>query len=274
MQHHLDRRGVDTLLQKYAPDDGFVSDYESLLVKEGTNWYLDWYPDMARMDAQIPGVGLHWLRWTGDGSDSIPRTGWYPHAHSRGYGDWDLIIRALRYFAMGFWNACPAQHTMNMTYSSIQSVEECLKKVGVAAGLNVHHQPMGTLCNTLAGVVRKDVCDDIKELNHWLIMLKHASETPLERRRKEHRIDLDESTGIYYVSRLLGATVLGSREELVGEYVGFAEDAFSHGRNLQVTYQSPSTSLTPWSIIKPNPTYNSGSCLEPSEIAAGESIWM
>ena len=59
----------------------------------------------------------------------------------------------------------------------------------------------------LVGNLGKEVCADIMELNRWLVMAKHISQTPLDRQQKEHRIDLDEATGLYYASRLLGAVV-------------------------------------------------------------------
>ena len=269
---HLNRRTVDALIEKHAPDDRFVSDYEALLVKEGTNWFLNWYPDMAQMDERIPGVGLHWLQWQQHATDLLPRRGWYPHAHSNGYKGWDLIIRPLRYFPMDFMTACPSQHTMSMALNSIESVEECLKKLGLALGLNVRGKTMGSLCGMLSSHLGGEVCSDIMELNRWLIMAKHISQTPLDRQQKEHRIDLDEATGLYYASRLLGAVVLSSCEGLVEDYAECAGKALSDGQGLQVAYTPHYISLTPWSIVDPYPTYDVGRCSEPDE--DGEMVLM
>ena len=90
-------RDIHTIMRRYAPNDAFQDRLLYLLVQEGTNWLRDWYPAMSELDSQIPGVGLHWLHGN-----------YYPHAHHKGYGDWDSVIRALRYVPMHLCSTHPA----------------------------------------------------------------------------------------------------------------------------------------------------------------------
>ncbi len=128
-------RDILALIDRYAPNDAFHNHVLDLLIHEGTNWLRDWYPTMAELDSQIPGVGLHWL----DGD-------YYPHAHFKGYGDWDTVIRPLRYVPMYLCSTHPAAFSRDIVECSIKSVEECLHKVGAASGVRTEGKPMGRLC--------------------------------------------------------------------------------------------------------------------------------
>ena len=250
---------IATLMRRYAPDEAFVKAYEALLVKEGTNWYLDWYPDMARLDGRIPGVGLHWLQWERGETDDLPTVAWYPHAHSQGYGDWHSVICRLQTFPKWFLSPCPSQRTEYMMRDVVETVEECLKKVGASIGLDTTEMEMRELCDDLRGTLGEELCDDIMELHPWLIMLGHPGMLSEEEQCAFPRLDLDEATGLYYVSRLLGSEVLSSCEGLLEEYVDCARRAY-----YEVPRYSPlkvlwhAVSLTPWSIANPYPEYPDG----------------
>ena len=153
-------------MRRYAPNDAFQDRVLDLLALEGTNWLRDWYPTMAELDSQIPGVGLHWLHGNS-----------YPHAHYKGYDDWDTVIRTLRYVPMHLCTAYPATFSRDIAECSIQSVEECLHKLGAALGVRTRGKPMGRLCSLLQYRTGVQLADDIKQLNPWLIMAKHHSTT-------------------------------------------------------------------------------------------------
>lgn len=241
---NLNPEKIYTLIQKYAPDDDFIGDYDALLVKEGFSWEDDWASDMAMLDKRIAGVGMHWLAVHGC----------YPHAHSR-YGDWDIVIRGLRYIPMDFRIPYPSEQTVAIVMNSIGSVEGCLKKLGEAVGLKgVYDIAMGKVLRQLKNVLGIELHRDVGELDKWFIVAKHLSEIPFDRRSRQHRFDLAEATGIYYASRLVGAGILRSRDGLTEEYIRCARDALADKQTLGFKMYHH-RSNTPWSIINPNPTY-------------------
>ena len=228
-------------MRRYAPNDAFQDRVLDLLALEGTNWLRDWYPTMAELDSQIPGVGLHWLH--GD---------YYPHAHHNGYGDWDTVIRALRYVPMDLCTPHPAAFSRDIAECSIKSVEECLHKLGAASGVQTQRKPMGILCSILQHRTGDQLADDIKQLNPWLIMAKHPSTTPALRRLQQHRFSLDEAVVLYFASRLLGCTALATCPGLLESYVDCATRAFADGQVLLTIYARPPDSPSPWSFIHPH----------------------
>ena len=241
---NLNPEKIYALIQKYAPDDEFVNDYDALLAKDGFIWAEDWAVDMAMLDKRIAGVGMHWL----------VAHGCYPHAHSM-YGDWDIVIRGLRYIPMDFRTPYPSEQTVAMVMNSIGSVEGCLKKLGEAVGLKgAQDVAMGKLLRHLKGSLGDELYRDVGELDKWLIVAKHLSEIPFDRRSRQHRFNLAEATGIYYASRLVGAQVLGRWNGLTEEYLRCAQRALADEQTLgfKMYYHR---SDTPWSIINPNPTY-------------------
>ena len=269
MRDDLNREAVDAIIQRYAPDDGFFADYQSLLVMEGRNWYLDWYPTMANMDERIPGVGLHAICWTkARRPNGIPNGGAYPHA----YRNWDTVIRGLKYFALGFWHPCPSQRTASMMENTIESVEECLRQVVAALHRPIpSHRPMGYLANALKPVLGDDLYDAVMELNRWLRVAKHINETPIDRRLRANRIELHEATGLYYASRLVGSQALSHVEGLTDDYIDCATEAAYDGQFIQVFYGPHRTSISEWSIIDPYPEYEDGQCTGEGEYDTG--VW-
>ena len=234
-------RDILTIIRRYAPNDAFHDRVIDLLVHEGTNWLRDWYPTMAELDRQIPGVGLHWLRGNG-----------YPHAHHKGYGDWDTVIRALRYVPMYLCSPHPAAYSRVIAECSIKSVEECLHKLGAALDVGTGGKPMGRLCSLLRHHTGVQLAHDIEQLNSWLIMAKHDSSTPAARRLRQHRFSLEEAIVLYYTSRLLGSAALATCPGLLESYVDCATQAFEDGQGLQTIYHRPSDSLSPWSFSNPH----------------------
>lgn len=230
-----------TIVDRYAPNDEFRDRVLDLLVHEGTNWFRDWYPTMAELDSQIPGVGLHWLQGNS-----------YPHAHHEGYGGWDTVIRALRYVPMYLSNAHPVAFSRDITECSIKSVEECLHKLGAASGVRTLGKPMGRVCSLLQHHIGGELARDIQQLDPWLIMAKHDSTTPVLRRLQQHRISLEEAVVIYYASRLLGAAALSIWPGLLEGYVDCATRAFADGQGLQTIYTRPPDSPSPWSFTCPD----------------------
>ena len=226
---------------RYAPNDAFQDRVLDLLVYEGTNWLRDWYPTMAELDSQIPGVGLHWLHGN-----------YYPHAHSKGYDDWDTVIRALRYVPMDLCTAYPATFSRDIAECSIKSVEECLHKLGAASDVPTQRKPMGRLCSLLQHRTGVQLADDIKQLNPWLIMAKHDSATPALRRLQQHRFSLDEAVVLYFASRLLGCAALATCPGLLESYVDCASRAFADGQGLLTIYARPPDSPSSWSFIHPH----------------------
>lgn len=234
-------RDILVIMGRYAPNETFRDRVLDLLVHEGTNWLRDWCPAMAELDSQIPGVGLHWLQ----GSH-------YPHAHFRGYGDWDTVIRPLRYVPMYLCSTHPAAFSKDIAGYSIKSVEECLHKLGAASGVRTLGKPLGRLCSLLQHRIGFQLAHDIKELNPWLIMTKHGSTTPAHRRLQQHRIGLDEAVALYYASRLLGCAALATCPGLLESYVDCATRAFADRQGLQTIYGRPTDSLSPWSFVNPH----------------------
>ena len=234
-------RDILTIMRRYAPNDAFQDRVLDLLVHEGTNWLRDWYPTMAELDSQIPGVGLHWLHGN-----------YYPHAHHKGYGDWDTVIRALRYVPMHLCSTHPAAFSRDIAECSIKSVEECLHKLGAASGVRTLGKPMGRLCSLLQHRTGVQLAHDIKQLNLWLIMAKHDSSTPALRRLQQHRFSLDEAVVLYYASRLLGSAALATCPGLLESYVDCATRAFADGQGLLTIYARPPDSPSPWSFIHPH----------------------
>ena len=230
-------RDIHTIMRRYAPNDAFQDRVLDLIVHEGTNWLRDWYPTMAELDSQIPGVGLHWLRGN-----------YYPHAHHKGYDDWDTVIRALRYVPMHLCSTHPAALSRDIAECSIKSVEECLHKLGAALGVRTLGKPMGRLCSLLQHRTGVQLAHDIKQLNSWLIMAKHDSSTSVLRRLQQHRFSLAEAVVLYYASRLLGCAALATCPGLLESYVDCASRAFADGQRLPTIYDRPPDSLSPWSF--------------------------
>lgn len=230
-----------SIVGRYAPDNEFHGRVLDLLVHEGTNWLRDWYPTMAELDSQIPGVGLHWLRGN-----------FYPHAHHAGYGAWDTVIRPLRYVPMYLCTLYPAAFSIDIAECSVKSVEECLHKLGAASGLRTTGKPMGRLCSLLQLNLGDQLSRDIKQLDPWLIMAKHGSTTPAPRRMQQHRVGLDEAVALYYASRLLGSAALSAFPELLESYEACAARAFTDGYGLLTIYNRPEDSPSKWSFIHPN----------------------
>lgn len=230
-----------TIIGRYAPNDAFHDRLLDLLAHEGASWLRDWYPTMAQLDSQIPGVGLHWLQGN-----------CYPHAHHRGYGGWDPVIRALRYIPMHLCSIHPAAFARDIAECSIESVEECLHKVGAALDVRTRGKPLGKLCSLLQPHIGIQLSHDIKQLNPWLIMAKHDSTTPALRRLQQHRINLDEAIALYYASRMLGCAALATCPGLLESYVECATRAFADGQGLQTIYSRPPDSASPWSFIHPH----------------------
>lgn len=250
---HLNRGAIGSLMRKYAPDDAFISEYEALLVLEGHNWFDDWFPAMKRLDERIEGVGLHWLQWDKD-SNLLP---WYPRVYS---GGWDALITPLSEFPRWFWEPCPAESVDEIAFYAIRLVDKCLMKVAQAIGLDVQENPvqdntMAELCSDLEGILGQDLGDDLEELNRWYVAAEHLTAIPKSEWREEHRIDLAECVGLYYVSRLLGAEVLRRCEGLADEYYECASKALADVVRQGITRHPPCVSLTPWSIVNPHPTY-------------------
>lgn len=235
-------REILTIIDRYAPNDAFHDRLLGLFVHQGTNWLRDWYPAMAELDSQIPGVGLHWLH--GD---------FYPHAHHQGYGNWDTVIRALRYVPMHLSTAYPAAFSRDIAECSIESVEECLHKLGARSGVRTQGKPMGWLCSLLQHRLGGQLAHDIKQLNPWLIMAKHGSTTPMLRGLRQHRFSLDEAIALYYASRLLGCEALATCPGLLEDYMDCATRAFSDGQGLLTIYTHLPDSPAPWSFRYPLP---------------------
>ena len=233
-------RDILTIVDRYAPNDAFHDRVLDLLAHEGTNWLRDWYPTMAELDSQIPGVGLHWLQGK-----------YYPHAHHAGYDGWDTVIRALRYVPMDLCSTHPASSSSHIAACSIESVEECLHKLGAASGVPTRGKTMGRLCSLLQHHLGGQSAQDIKQLNRWLVMAKHGSTTPEQRRLQQHRVSLDEAVAIYYASRLLGCAVLSTFPGLLESYVQCATRAFDAGHRLLTIYELPQDTLSPWSFNSP-----------------------
>lgn len=233
-------RDILTIIDRYAPNDAFHDRVLDLLVHEGTNWLRDWHPTMAELDSLIPGVGLHWLHGS-----------YYPHAHHEGYGGWDTVIRALRYVPMHLCTPHPAAFSRDIAECSIESVEECLHKLGAASGVRTRGKTMGRLCSLLQHRIGGQLAHDIKQLDPWLIMAKHDSTTPALRRLQQHRISLDEAVVLYYASRLLGCAALATCPGLLESYVDCATRAFADRQGLQTIYTRPPDSPSPWSFIHP-----------------------
>lgn len=236
----MNLQDILTIIDRYAPNDAFHDRVLGLLVHEGTNWLRDWHPTMAELDSQIPGVGLHWLHGE-----------YYPHAHHIGYGDWDTIIRALRYVPMHLSTDYPAAFSRGIAECSIASVEECLHKLGAALAVPTQGKPMGRLCSLLQHHIGGQLAHDIKQLNPWLIMAKHGSTTPKLRRLQQHRVSLAEAVALYYASRLLGCAALATYPGLLEDYMDCATRAFSDGHGLLTIYTHPPDSPSPWSFMHP-----------------------
>jgi hypothetical protein len=177
------------------------------------NFRDDSYIRLARIDANIPGVGMHFVVWD-------KWTPWFPFAP-----EVDGIVRPLTYIPYDLaWGISPTAFSRNAAENMGGHVQECLEEFCETMNLKTC-TPLGRCVNNNRSQIGEPLASHILKYNSlsWN-RAKHVWHTGLP----ESVISWDDALVCYFIARYLGAALLSKCGKL-NEVVQAVENAGKAG---------------------------------------------